>query len=190
MKIAVIYGSVREHRQGIKGAKFVLNQLDKRDINYDFIDAKEYNLPFLNKMYKEFDEGKAPENIQKLHEILDAADGYIIVSGEYNHGTPPALKNLLDHYQKEFFFKPSGLATYSAGNFGGIRNAMHLRAVTSELGMPSIPTIFTMNKVYSDFDKEGNTDNEHYEKSFKKFINEFLWYAEALKEKRKEGTPY
>ena len=191
MKLAVIYGSVRTKRQGIKGAKFVLNQLEKRGIDYDFIDAKEYELPFLDKMYKEYDEGEAPETLQKLHNILKGADAFIIVSGEYNHGMPPALKNLLDHFQKEYHFKPSGLATYSAGIFGGLRNAMHLRAVMCELGAPSIPIIFPMNQVHKNFDNEGNTSEEIYEKSFDRFIKELIWYSEALKAQRNKGNlPY
>jgi len=39
--------------------------------------------------------------MQRVGEIFDAADGFVIVSAEYNHSIPAALKNLLDHYQSE-----------------------------------------------------------------------------------------
>lgn len=183
MNIAVIYGSVRESRQGIRVAKYIVNQLKERKIEHTFIDAKEHKLPFLDKMYKEY-KGDAPEEIEKLHQIFEQCDGILIVSGEYNHGIPPALKNILDHYQSEYHFKPSALATYSGGMFGGVRAAVHLRAVTAELGMPSIPTTFPVPTVGKNFDEEGNTDNEHIVKGFDKFITEFLWYIDALKTKR------
>ncbi len=54
MKIAVIYGSNRSDRQGIKAAKFVVNQLEKRNLHVTLIDTKEYELPFLDLMHKEY----------------------------------------------------------------------------------------------------------------------------------------
>lgn len=189
MKIAVIYGSVRQNRQGIRVAKYIVNQLIERDIEHVFVDVLDYKLPFLDKMYKEYN-NDAPESIEEIHQIFNEVDGFIIVSGEYNHGLPPALKNLLDHYQSEYHFKPSGLATYSAGMFGGVRAAMHLRAVTSELGMASIPTTFPVPSVGKNFDENGNTDNEHIDKGFDRFLKEFMWYTDALKNKREsEGKP-
>lgn len=189
MKIAVVYGSVRQSRQGIRVAKYIVNQLTEREIGNVLVDALEHKLPFLDKMYKEY-KGDAPKEIEALHQIFESSDGFIIVSGEYNHGLPPALKNMLDHYQSEFHFKPSGLATYSAGMFGGVRAAMHLRAVTAELGMPSVPTTFPVPSVGTNFDENGNTDNAHIVKGCDRFLNEFMWYAEALKSKLdSDGKP-
>ena len=188
--IAVIYGSVRTERQGIKGAKFIVNQLKQRNHQVTLIDAKEANLPFLDKMYKEYDEGEAPENIDKVGKQLAEADGFVIVSGEYNHSIPPALKNVLDHYQKEYYFKPSAIATYSAGSFGGARVSVHLRAITAELGMSSIPSMFAMSAVQKSFDEDGNAIEEAYNKRVTRFLDEFEWYLAALKNQREQGTPY
>ena len=100
---AVIDGSVRgERRQGIKAAKFVVRNLEARDHSVTLVDPLEYQLPLLDLMYKEFAQGEAPEAMEKVGQILKKADGYIIVSAEYNHGEPAALKNLLDHYQSEY----------------------------------------------------------------------------------------
>ena len=103
-KIAVLYGSTRTERIGIRGALFLVKQLKERNFSPSLVDAMEYKLPFLDKMYKEFNKGEAPIEMEKIHKILDEADGFIIVSGEYNHSVPPALKNLLDHFQREYFF--------------------------------------------------------------------------------------
>ncbi len=190
LKYCVIYGSVREKRQGIKGALFIINQLKDRGHEVKFLDAKEVDLPFLDKIYKEFESGSAPENMEKAAATLRWADAFVIVTGEYNHGLPPALKNLLDHFQKEYFFKPSGIASYSAGAMGGVRAAMHIRNVLGELGMPSIPSIYAMPVVQKSVDEEGNALEEKYNKRICKFLDELEWYTRALKNERDKGLPY
>lgn len=190
MNIAVLYGSLRQKRQGIRVAKFVKNKFQERGHRVDFIDAKEHDLPFLDKMYKEYETGEAPNNIEHLAQIINNADAYAVVTGEYNHSLPPGLKNLLDHFQKEYLFKPAGIACYSAGMFGGVRAAVHLRAVLGELGMATISTIFPSPRVAQSYDEDGNPLDEAYHERIQKFLDELEWYGNALKEARAKGTPF
>ena len=185
--IGLIYGSVRENRQGIKVAKYLEKKIIERGIRVHFIDPKEYKLPLLDKMYKEFKPGTAPENMETVSELLKESDGFLVVTGEYNHSVPPALKNLLDHFQKEYHFKSSAIASYSGGSFGGVRAAVHLRVILGELGTPAIPSILPFPRVGDLFDENYITQNEIVEKSTSKFLDEFLWYAEALKRQREQG---
>ncbi|HKK37911.1 MAG TPA: NAD(P)H-dependent oxidoreductase [Cryomorphaceae bacterium] len=190
LKIAVIYGSYRSDRMGIRAAKFCLNQLDGK-CETVFLDAKEFNLPILDKMHKEFPDGEAPENMQKASDALRSCDGFIIITGEYNHSFQPGLKNFLDHFQKEYFFKPSAILSYSAGSFGGVRVAVHARAVLAELGMSSIPTIQPIPKISTTLDEDGIPADERMIDRFDRFASELFWYAEALKKARLEGNkPY
>lgn len=188
--VALIYGSVRSTRQGIRAAYYLKKKLEARSIQVDLIDPLEYSLPLLDKMYKEYDTGQAPENMGKVANIFAHADGFLILSGEYNHSVPPALKNILDHFQSEYLFKPAAIAGYSAGIFGGMRVAMHLRALLGELGMLSISSILPFPKISSSLDEQGNPQNEHIEPSTERFLDEFEWYLEALKKQRAKGTPF
>lgn len=183
-KIAVLYGSVREQRQGIKAARFITSKLNECGYEAILVDPIDYPLPFLNKMYKEYEEGKAPEMIQKVADILKASDGFIVVSGEYNHSIPPVLKNLLDHYQKEYHHKPAGILTYSIGTFAGVRAMVHLRALLGELGMVTCPLTLPVSKVQDSFDESGKALDEAYERRAKRFLDEFGWYVDALKAAR------
>ena len=189
LNIAVLYGSVRSERQGIKAARFIVNQLNKRGHEVTLIDPLEYQLPFLDKKYNEYKKGEAPKVMEKLAQILRNAEGFMVICGEYNHGLPPVLKNILDHFQEEYFYKPAGIACYSGGPFGGVRSAVHLRAVLGELGMVSIPTLFPVSMVQDAFDEEGNVIEEAYERRVKGFLDEFEWYVNTLNEARKIGTP-
>jgi len=184
--ISLIYGSVRKNRAGIRAAKFLETQLQERGIAVHLIDPLVYQLPLLDKMYKEFEPEEAPKAMREVGEIFRGSDGFLVLSAEYNHSLPPALKNLLDHYQKEYLYKPSAIATYSAGSFGGVRAAVHLRAVMAELGAPSISTMLPIPKVGSNFSEDGKTENEYIQKGTKKFLDEFEWYLEALKRQRQK----
>ncbi|MFO8001750.1 MAG: NADPH-dependent FMN reductase [Marinilabilia sp.] len=189
--ISLLYGSVREDRQGIKAAKFLEKKLKERDVDVRFIDPLEYQLPFLDKMYKEFPEGTAPESMETIAENFRESHGFLVVTGEYNHSIPPALKNLLDHFQVEYMFKPSAIASYSAGSFGGVRAAVHLRVILGELGTPAISSMQPFPGVQDLFDDNFEPQNERIDSSTERFLDEFLWYVEALKLKRDEdGKPF
>ena len=190
LNTAVIYGSVRgERRQGIKAARFVVKNLQARGHEVTLVDPLEYKLPLLDLMYKEFQPGQAPVEMEQVGQILKGADGFIIVSAEYNHGEPAALKNLLDHFQSEYLYKPSGIVTYSAGSFGGVRALITLRAILGELGSPSIPSAFPVPNINGAFDDEGNALDKAYDLRIVKFLDEFEWYANALKVARDQKCP-
>lgn len=192
LNMVLIYGSMRRSRQGIRAARFIERELKERTCTVSLVDACEVDLPLLDRMYKEYPKGEAPAALEELATLFRSADGFVIVSGEYNHGPPAALTNLLDHFLEEYFFRPSGIASYSAGSFGGVRAAMQLRATLAELGMPSIPSLFPIPQVQNQFDEDGvPADPDGWKKRFKKFGDELYWYAEALKTQREtNGTPY
>src|SRR5262249_4024180 len=96
----------------------------------------------LDRMYKEYPRGHGPDPLESLAALYRSADAFVVVSGEYNHSVPPALSNLLDYFLEEYFWRPSAIVCYSAGQLGGVRAAMQLRATLCELGMPSIPSLF------------------------------------------------
>ena len=185
LNTAVIYGSARRNRQGIKAALFVMRKLEERGHAVSLVDSQEQELPFLDLMHKEYEAGTSPDAMQVTADILNAADGFVIVSGEYNHSIPSALKNLLDHYQSEYLYKPSAIVTYSAGPFGGVRGIINLRAILAELGTPSIPSALPISLIHSAFDDGGQALDPDYDKRIIKFLDEFEWYANALKLARK-----
>ena len=190
LSIPVLYGSVREARQGIKAARFIDSELQRRGHRTTLVDAAELRLPLLDRMYKEYAKGEAPAVLERLAQLYRAADAFVIVSGEYNHGVPPALKNMLDHFLEEYFFRPSAIVCYSQGAFGGVRAAMQLRMTLAELGMPSIPSLFPVPHVQDAFDASGRASNPLFEQRVGRFIGELEWYAEALKQARQRGVPY
>lgn len=175
---------------GPRAGKLVMRELERRGHVPHLVDPLELQLPLLDRMYKEHPAGTAPAALDRLAELYRGADGFIIVSGEYNHGIPPALKNLLDHFLEEYFWRPSGIVCYSAGAFGGVRAAMQLRMTLAELGMPSISSLMPIPRIGTALDENGVASDPLTDRSLKRFVDEFLWHADALAVARKNGTPY
>ena len=190
LTIAVLVGSVRSDRQGIKAARFVERSLASRGHQVTLVDPVALNLPILDRMFKEYPAGQAPPALDSLAALYRRTDAFVVVSGEYNHSIPPALSNLLDHFLEEYFFRPSAIVCYSSGAFGGVRAAMQLRAMLCELGMPSISSLFPIPRIQSAFDDDGNAADAATVRHFTRFASELEWYAEAFRDRRLKGVPY
>lgn len=187
--LTVLYGSVRRDRKGIRAARFMMQELAARGHAPTLIDAQEVDLPLLDRMYKEYDPGTAPDNLEAMAKVIKASDGFIVVSGEYNHGIPPALKNMLDHFLEEWFWRPSGIVSYSMGPYGGVRAAMQLRMTLAELGMPSISSLMGIPQVHKAFEEDGTPTDDAWHRRAGRFLDEFEWYVAAQKAQRAHGTP-
>lgn len=110
--IALFVGSTRRDRQGIKVARWMWEKLTAREHIVHFIDPLELNLPLFNRMYKEMK--NPPRVLRDLRNKIKNAEGYLAVTPEYNHSTSAAIKNTLDYFLEEYFFKPSAIVSYSA----------------------------------------------------------------------------
>ena len=190
LNLIVLLGSVRSDRKGLRVARYVERQFTDRGHAVTLVDPQELQLPLLDRMYKEYPKGSAPEVLERLASLYRAADAFVVVSAEYNHSIPPALSNLLDHFLEEYFFRPSAIVCYSAGSFGGVRAAMQLRMTLGELGMPSIPSLFPVPRVQDAFDDSGKATDPGTERRAQRFLDELEWYARALAAERAKGTPY
>jgi NAD(P)H-dependent FMN reductase len=189
LNVPVLLGSMRRDRMGIRAARLVMRTLEERGHTATLVDAMELKLPLLDRMYKEYPKGEAPDNLEKLASLYRAGDGFIIVSGEYNHGIQPGMKNLLDYFLEEYFWRPSGIVCYSQGQFGGVRAAMQLRMTLAELGMSSVPSLMPIPSVQNALSEDGVPAHEWLTKSLARFLDEFEWYARALKAGREKGLP-
>ncbi|MGA9875952.1 MAG: NAD(P)H-dependent oxidoreductase [Solirubrobacteraceae bacterium] len=196
MVVAVLLGSVRSERMGERAAKWVMAQLKARGHEAVLVDAAELKLPLLDKMWKEIKQdppaGYAAlyEKLAPLAKLYARADGFCMVSAEYNHSVPPGLSNLIDYFLEEYFFRPSAIVCYSGGQFGGVRAAMQLRAMLAETGMPSIPSLQPIPSIGQSLSEDGVALTQQLAERSAKFFDEFDWYMRAMKVEREKGVPY
>ncbi len=195
MVVAVLVGSVRAGRMADRVGKWVVAQLQARGHEAVVVDPLLLNLPLLNKMWKEVKaelagpEAELRDQLAPLAALYDRADGFAVVSGEYNHSIPPALSNLLDYFLEEYFYRPSAIVCYSSTPFGGVRAAMQLRALLPEIGMPPIPSIQPIPSVETALSEDGVALTQELAERSGKFFDEFEWYMTALKLGREKNDP-
>jgi NAD(P)H-dependent FMN reductase len=192
MRILVFYGSYRSDRMGIRLADFVTKRLRSRGCDVELIDAKAVNLPMLDRMYKEYPKGAAPPALEQLAGKIRSADGFVFVTGEYNWGVQPGLKNLTDHFLEEWFWRPAAIASYSAGRLSGARSATAWHGTLSEMGMVVISSTIAVGPIAQTLSAEGEpvgAAGAAVEHAFPRFADDLMWWIEAATEQRKRKAP-
>ncbi|MEO1091265.1 MAG: NAD(P)H-dependent oxidoreductase [Pseudomonadota bacterium] len=189
LTLLIVLGSVRRDRAGGRLARLLQERVQAAGHGVELADPLMIELPLLDRMYKEFATGTAPEPMERLATMIRRADGVLIVSAEYNHGMPPALKNLLDHFLEDWFHRPAGIATYSAGRFGGVRAAMQLRMTLPELGMPTISSLLPVPEITQAIAEDGTDRTSWLTAAADRFVAELAWWAAAAKRQRGDAGP-
>jgi NAD(P)H-dependent FMN reductase len=135
LHIQVILGSTRQNRFGDKPAHYIVGELAKRsDVHAELVDLRDWPLPFFDAPMSPMRVKVAePDIVPRWAAKVAAADAYVIVTPEYNHGYPAVLKNALDWVYAEWTKKPVGFVSY--GSTGGARVIEQLRQVVIELEM-------------------------------------------------------
>lgn len=184
MKITILLGSVREGRKSHRAAHYVERKLRERGIDTDLIDLAEEKLP----MYGAASESENEKTrIQSVGDRLRKGDAIIFVSPEYQDSFSGALKNAVDHYLPEFEKKAIGVVTVSSGKMAGINASIQLQLVILGVGAYPMPYKLLIPYISNSFDEYSEPQNETVIKMTEKFLNEFLWFADALAKKRNEA---
>jgi NAD(P)H-dependent FMN reductase len=193
-RILVLYGSYRSDRMGLRLAEYLVAKLRQRGEEPELIDAKAVNLPMLDRMYKEYARGEAPRPMELLAAKIRLADAFVFVTGEYNWGMQPGLKNLTDHFLEEWFWRPAAIASYSAGRLSGVRSNSAWHMTLSEMGMVVISSTLSVGSIAQTLDANatpiGDAGNL-LERAFPRFADDLTWWIEAAAGQRaKKAPPY
>ncbi|RUP10427.1 NAD(P)H-dependent oxidoreductase [Hyphomicrobium sp.] len=191
-QILVFYGSYRSDRMGIRLANFIVSELRTRGSNVELVDAKAVGLPMLDRMYKEYPAGTAPPAMEALATKIKAADAFIFVTGEYNWGMQPGLKNLTDHFLEEWFWRPAAIASYSAGRLSGARSSFIWHGTLSEMGMIVVSSTLAVGPIAQTLDANGKPIGELgavIKKAFPRFADDLAWWTEAGRGQRARSQP-
>jgi NAD(P)H-dependent FMN reductase len=191
-RVLVFYGSYRATRIGIRLATFVMSELRARGAAPELIDARDVALPMLNRMYKEFPAGTAPEAMRALADKVRSADAFLFVIGEYNWGPQPGLKNLTDHFLEEWYWRPAAIVSYSPGRLSGARASSAWHPILSEMGMVVTSATLAVGPIAETLDENGEPIGQAGEvvrKAFGRVADDLAWWTSAAREQRKRQAP-
>jgi NAD(P)H-dependent FMN reductase len=186
LNILVILGSIRQQRFGEQPARWVIEELKKYpDIKATLVDVRELGLPLFDEpVSPSMNKGNYlhPEAVEWAKKVGEA-DGFIIVTPEYNHGYPSGLKNAIDYVYHEWNNKPVAFVSYG-GISGGTRAVQQLRQVVVELQMAPIRQGVHMPAYWSNLDEKGQMKPSLYQSQLDAMVPQLVWWANALKTAR------
>lgn len=180
IKIAIILGSTRPHRNGQAVAEWVFALSQKRnDAQFELVDIQDYNLPLLDEAIPASQGKYSKEHTKRWAAKIAEFDAYVFVTPEYNHGIPGALKNAIDFIYKEWNNKVAGFVSY--GSAGGARAVEQLRQVMAELMIADVRAQ-VMLSLATDFVnyKEFKPDPRH-DKEMNTLFEQVIAWGTALK---------
>jgi len=162
LNVCILVGSTREDGPprpilANRVAKFVEASVKRRQTqhNISILDAKDLGL--LKKPHFSYAKSQIPQDLEDMYQKLKEGDAYITITPEYNHAPCPGLLNLMNHFGSSVFsFKPSGIVSYSAGQWGGTRAAHSLRPFLSELGCIPVSAMIHIPHAMNVLDEDGN----------------------------------
>jgi NAD(P)H-dependent FMN reductase len=187
--ISVIVGSTREGRFSEKPARWILQQLGKREgVDARLLDLRDFPMPFFDQAITPARVGRAPydnEAVQRWTAAIGRSDGFVFVTPEYNYGTSAVLKNAIDWVYPEWNRKAVAFVGY--GSAMGVRAVQQLRETAVELQLAAVRSSLliplpTLLAHYADGDVEAGL--AELTAPADKMIDDLLWWTAALKAAR------
>ena len=181
LSIPVILGTARKGRMSAHAARFVHDQLQKRDgVVTELID--------IGTLMHQLDDNGEGTADPAFAACMSRADGLVLVAPEYNHAMPGLLKHVLDSCLKEYIHKAAGIVAISAGPFGGTRVIESSLPVLRELGLVAIFWDVNIGGVGKVFDETGGLLDQALVRRTDKFLSELIWMAKTLRHGRENIT--
>lgn len=153
-KIGIIVGSTREGRVSVQVAEWVKTFAEKQstDAQFEVVDIKEYGLDRFNEKLPPAMANKqySNEKINAWSEKIDALDGFIFVTPEYNNNISSSLKDHIDYIASEWNNKAAGIVSY--GSTLGMYASLALRNTLGNLSM-AIVTPQGAFSLFTDFEQ-------------------------------------
>jgi len=177
--LPVLAGTTREQRKSIWAAQLVM-EVGKTfaEVETELIDPKDFTFP---------GDGNDPEGKDPRYTaITERADGFFIVTPEYNHSFPGSLKRMLDSELKNYVHKPVAFAGASSGQWGGVRAIEALVNSVREMGLVACFADAQFPKVQELFDEQGKLLDDNYRHYVRGAWDELVWMAMVLRNGRRD----
>lgn len=183
--IKVLVGTTRPNRFSPKVADWIMSLVKKeKDVEFEIIDLAKVNLPLFDEPVPPLSQKYEHQHTKDWVATIGKADGFIFVTGEYNHAVPAALKNAIDFVNHEWAFKPVAFVSYGA-DAGGARAVEQLRAITGYLKMYDLGEWVQFNNYWTMVNEKGQfTPTDQHTEAGQKLLDQLVFWAQDMKKAR------
>lgn len=183
LHIVIIIGSTREQRFGDVVARWFADRARRHEhLELRVVSLAEAALPAV------FPSG-ADASVTAFCEQLARADGFVVITPEYNHSFPAPLKQAIDVTGPEWKAKPVAFVSYG-GLSGGIRAVEQLRQVFAEMHAVTVRDTVSIHGARAAFDEAGlPRAAEAANAGVDRLLRSLTWWAQSLREAR-AAEPY
>jgi NAD(P)H-dependent FMN reductase len=186
-RLMIVIASTRPGRGGLPVAQWFIQRATEHDgLELRVVDLAELRLPLLDEPNHPRLRKYTQRHTHEWSEMVDAADAFVFVTPEYNHGYPASLKNAIDYLHHEWRHKPVGFVSYG-GVAAGTRSVEQLQQVVTAVRL--MPVIEQVNlPFYQQFmDDDGVVQaNEVMEQAADAMLDRLLALEAALRPLREE----
>lgn len=185
IRLGIIVASVREGRV----APVVANWFAEAARRYSTVDAQEFDIDIIDLARTPLpQELSGGSEVEAFTRRIDAAEAFVVVTSEYNHGYPAALKTAIDSVKHELRAKPVGFVSYG-GLSGGLRAVEQLRQVVVEVHMVPVRESVSFHRVKHAFDADGTTRDGAAIDAAERMLGQLEWWVHAVRCGRR-SRPY
>ncbi len=187
-KILAFAGSTRSRSYNAALIKIAAEAAEQAGAEVTLLNLAEFPLPIMD---EDLEKSGRPENVQKLKDIFERHDAFLIACPEYNSSITPLLKNTIDWVSRPDQNKPPlsaytgkvcGLMAASPGALGGLRGLVHVRAILGNIGVTVIPQQIAISRAHEAFDESGNLRDEKLAATVSQIAQTVVRYTQQLVE--------
>ena len=179
-RLGVVLVSVREGRVGEAVAEWVLDVARSQGaFEVELVDLLAVDLPILNEPHHPRLKKYTSQKTLDWSARVEGLDGYLFVTPEYNHGTPPSLANALDHLYTEWSYKAAAVVSYG-GISGGLRGVQMTKPRLLAFNMMPIVEAVSIPFVAKQVQEGRFHANETQEKALEVTLRELARWTAAL----------
>jgi NAD(P)H-dependent FMN reductase len=154
-RLQIIIASTRPGRVGLPIGQWVYERaLSHRAFDVELVDLAELNLPFMDEPHHPRLRRYTHQHTRDWSARVDAADAFVFVTPEYNHGFNAPLKNAIDYLHHEWMYKPVGFVSYG-GVAAGTRAMQMIKPVLAVLKMTPVAEAVNIPFVRQFIDDDG-----------------------------------
>ena len=182
MRLLAFAASLKRESLNRKLINLAVELAREAQVEVDLADFREFDMPLYDADLQS--SAGFSEGARELARRIEAVDGLMIASPEYNYSLPGTLKNAIDWVSRmkpmPLRGKHGVLLAASTSLVGGSRGLWALRVPLESLGVMLLPDMFALAQAPQAFDEHGKLKDPELQERLRKLVHGYLDMGKKL----------